>query len=70
MFTWGCYIKLICFLRFCFYRFNEIWFKEGFERDSGYFHYLGLSDTLIINGEVITNLEDFCNKLVSESSLW
>ena len=48
----------------------EIWFKETFDRDSGYFHYLGLSDVLIINGEVITNLEDFCSKLVTESNLW
>ena len=48
----------------------EIWFKETFDRDSGYFHYLGLSDILIINGEVVTNLKDFCDKLVLESNLW
>ena len=48
----------------------EIWFKETFDRDSGYFHYLELHDVLIINGEVVTNLEDFCNKLLLESNLW
>src|SRR5574344_2741240 len=45
----------------------SVWFKETFDRDSGYLYHLTARDVLKINGKVVTDLKDFCKKLISES---